>query len=64
MSVRKENIPAYLFIVNFEHISHLFLAFVNAVNENAGSVHAGSVNYNIVSLSNMAGKIEPFLKEN
>ena len=59
MSVRKENIPAYLFIVNFEHISHLFLAFVNAVNENAGSV-----NYNIVSLSNMAGKIEPFLKEN
>ena len=59
MSVRKENIPAYLFIVNFEHISHLFLAFVNAVNENAGSV-----NYNIVSLSNMAGKIEPFLKKN
>ena len=59
MSVRKENIPAYLFIVNFEHISHLFLVFVNAVNENAGSV-----NYNIVSLSNMAGKIEPFLKEN
>ena len=59
MSVRKENIPAYLFIVNFEHISHLFLVFVNAVNENAGSI-----NYNIVSLSNMAGKIEPFLKEN
>ena len=59
MSVRKENIPAYLFIVNFEHISHLFLVFVNAVNENAGSV-----NYNIVSLSNMAGKIEPFLKKN
>ena len=59
MSVRKENIPAYLFIVNFEHISHLFLVFVNAVNENAGSV-----NCNIVSLSNMAGKIEPFLKEN
>ena len=59
MSVRKENIPAYLFIVNFEHISHLFLVFVNGVNENAGSV-----NYNIVSLSNMAGKIEPFLKEN
>ena len=59
MSVRKENIPAYLFIVNFEHISHLFLAFVNFEQ-----VNAGSVNYNIVSLSNMAGKIEPFLKEN